>query len=175
LQKSDPFHAGHGRGVEMDKDSVRFWSGAGLTVIGLGENVIAPMLPHWIGWLLIAVGLGIMAWPLLRRGKKREISPPKPSKEEIQTKNCRRLRIADARASITVAFQRRTDNEVYRRRLEPEASYIELRPHLSDAFKQMMTPTPNIVAVCADGGPTPKLAVAYRDELERLEKLWGLQ
>lgn len=52
-------------GLLVDTDSKRFWIGIGVTVIGLGENVLAPIFPHWVGWALIGLGIVIIFWPLI--------------------------------------------------------------------------------------------------------------
>jgi len=79
------------------------------------------------------------------------------------------LLISDARISIILATQRHLDNEQYRKRLAKEFHYRALRPHLSEDFRLLMVPPSNSQKYCLAGKRRPSLAMAYQDEVERLE------
>lgn len=77
--------------------------------------------------------------------------------------------IADARTSIVLAIQRHRDNEQYRRRLVTEFHYRALRPHLSENFRMMMVRPSHSDKYRFSAGRKPSLALAYQNEIDRLE------
>jgi len=77
--------------------------------------------------------------------------------------------IADARTSIVLAIQRHLHNERYRRRLVREFHYRALRPHLSDSFRLLMVRPSHSDKYSFSAPRGTSLAVAYKDEIDRLE------
>jgi len=77
--------------------------------------------------------------------------------------------IADARTSIVLALQRHRDNEQYRKRLACEFHYRALRPHLSESFRMMMVRPSNSDRYRFSVSRKPSLAIAYQNEIDRLE------
>jgi hypothetical protein len=77
--------------------------------------------------------------------------------------------IADARTSIVLAIQRHLHNERYRRRLVREFHYRALRPHLSDSFLLLMVRPSHSDKYAFSAPRGTSLAVAYKDEIDRLE------
>ena len=77
--------------------------------------------------------------------------------------------IADARIPIVLAIQRHRDNEQYRKRLAGEFHYRALRPHLSESFRMMMVRPSNSDKYRFSASRRPSLAIAYQNEIDRLE------
>jgi hypothetical protein len=80
--------------------------------------------------------------------------------------------IADARSLVAQATAKKGIDTNFLKALERSLVYFQLRPYLSERFKN--SSGGRVVFVAADGSNLPALARMFLAEIDRLEKEWGV-
>ncbi len=136
------------------------------------EHIVA------IGWALAGLfGLaGLLTWEYRATFASfvRWKLPAVSSEQFSQGIDEKRALIAKAREFVVIATGEKGINTDFKRKLESYAPYFELRPHLSVEFRKKVD-AQRTVFVPRDGTHLPALASWFLDELDRLEKEWGLR
>ena len=94
--------------------------------------------------------------------------------ELAKQKHDKRTLIAQAREFVVDSCAKRGVNTDFRKAAQRYAPYFVLRPYLTDDFRRKMDAQRTII-VPRDGATMPPLATMFLDELDRLEKEWGLR
>jgi hypothetical protein len=160
-------------------------AGIGLDLVGNSLDHTWPGAPHWLWAAITIVGLVMtfafpmwLAWkyvfPLIgfRRPRKADEEAIEPDRQRQD--NERRALIANAREFVVKACEKKGAETDFRKKLEAYVPYYELRPHLSDDFRAKWNAT-RVIHVFADDPNLPDIAVFFLNELDRLEKEWGLR
>jgi hypothetical protein len=87
----------------------------------------------------------------------------------------RRAWIAQARHFVSITVRKYPDQAYFRDQLKSDQIFYRLRPYLSDHFKQALTGGRMLLYPSQDESQMPGIATLFLNEIERLEKEWGLQ
>lgn len=128
---------------------------------------------------LLGIGIWELTWPKFRawfhdHGTKNQQPPNSAHKTDQTNVEEKRSLITKARAFTIRACRKEGEETDFRQKLEAYAPYFELRPHLSEDFRTKWNDT-RIIHVFPIESNMPDIALFFLDELDRLEKEWGLR
>jgi hypothetical protein len=109
--------------------------------------------------------------------RKSMTTPPRVMLKDISDKRIEKERkelIKEARSFVVTTCAKEGKNTDFRAAAEAFAPYFTLRPYLSETFRKKIDASRTIY-VNADDSNLPALAAWFLDELDRLEKEWGLR
>lgn len=86
----------------------------------------------------------------------------------------RRRLIRQARSFVASACAAEGASTDFRQKLESTSLYYQLRPHLTDEFRESVGRAGRTLIVPPCGSELPGLAHCFLDELERLEREWRI-
>jgi hypothetical protein len=96
------------------------------------------------------------------------------TKEQVGERNERKEAIRQARSLIAEATGSIAPLPEFGAMLQSSYCFYKLRPYFSERFREMLEPNPRVLAVDGTHSPVPGLARALADEVDRIEREWGL-
>jgi hypothetical protein len=138
-------------------------------------GILDPKSPVWFWGLWVAVPVLVLCVLILVTDTIWGWIKGKRSKEAaVDNPNHQRELIRAGRQFVITACAKNGIETDFKRKLEAYPQFFKIRPHLSQEYRDKLD-APRTVYVPRDGTHYPALANWFLDELDRLEKEWGLR